>query len=236
MVQARMGSTRLPGKIMLPLGENTILGTMLDRVKRASRVRHVIVLTTELAADDTVVGLAERHGVKVFRGSENDLLDRYYRAALCYETDIIVRLTGDCPFMEPALIDDMVNLFQFNRPKIEFLTNCNRRTFVRGLDVEIFSNSLLQRLHEECREPYYREHVVPYVEEHPEEFAFLEYPNRRDDSAYRLTIDTEEDYQTITAIHALLKDAFTYRELMDVVRQNEHLIRNTHVIHKPYQG
>ena len=96
---------------------------------------------------------------------------------------------------------------------------------------------MLNKLHEECREPYYREHVVPYVEEHPEEFAFFEYPNRRDDSAYRLTIDTEEDYETISAICALLKKAaFTYQELIDVLRQNENLILNADVIHKPYKG
>jgi spore coat polysaccharide biosynthesis protein SpsF len=237
MVQARMGSTRLSGKIMLPLGGNTILGTMIERVKRAGRVRHIVVLTTELAADDAVVELAERHGVKVFRGSESDLLDRYFRAALYYETDAIVRLTGDCPFMDPVLIDDMVNLFRFNWPNIEFLTNCSRRTFARGLDIEIFSRSLLEKLYEECREPYYREHVVPYVEEHPEEFAFLECPNRNDDSVYRLTIDTLEDYQTIAAIYALLRDdAFTYKELMDLLQQNRHLIRNAGVIHKPYKG
>ncbi|MCX5829742.1 MAG: glycosyltransferase family protein [Deltaproteobacteria bacterium] len=237
MIQARMGSTRLPGKIMFPLGGNTILGTMIDRVKRADRVRHVVVLTTELPADDAIVGLAERHDVEAFRGSETDLLDRYYRAALHYGTDVIVRLTADCPFMDPELIDDMVNLFQFNWPNIEFLTNCNRRTFARGLDIEIFSKSLLKRLYEECCEPYYREHVVPFVEEYPEKFAFFEYPNRSDDSTYRLTIDKEEDYETITAIYAHMKDdTFTYSELMDIIRQNEHLLRNAGVIHKPYKG
>lgn len=237
MIQARMGSTRLYGKIMLPLGGNTILGIMIDRVKRADRVRHVVVLTTDLAVDDAVVELAACHDVKVFRGSESDLLDRYYRAALHFGTDIIVRLTGDCPFMDPALIDDMVNLFLFNWPNIEFLTNCKQRTFARGLDIEIFSNTLLKRLHEECSEPYYREHVVPYVEEHPEKFACFEYPNRDDDSAYRLTIDTEADYMTIVATYALLKnDVFTYQETINVLMQNEHLIRNAGVIHKPYKG
>jgi len=237
MIQARMGSSRLPGKIMLLLGSNTILGTMIDRVKRANRVRHVVVLTTELAEDDAVAQLAERHGVMVFRGSESDLLDRYYRAALHYGTDVIVRLTADCPFMDPKLIDDMVNLFQFNWPNMEFLTNCNRRTFARGLDIEILSIALLKRLFEQCSEAYYREHVVPFVEEHPEEFSFFEYPNRTDDSAYRLTIDTAEDYETISAIYALMKnDQFSYPELMDIVRQNEHLLRNSSVIHKSYKG
>jgi len=236
MIQARMGSTRLSGKIMLPLGDNTILGTMIDRVKRAGRVRHVIVLTTDLATDDAVVELAESHGVRVFRGSESDLLDRYYRAALYYGTDVIVRLTGDCPFMDPALIDNMVNLFQFNCPRIEFLTNCNKRTFARGLDVEIFSCTVLGKLNAICKSRYYREHVIPYVEEHPEEFAFVEYPNIRDDSAYRLTVDTDEDYKTVTGAYNLLNcDDFTYEELIDALYHNRDVLCNLQVRHKSYK-
>ena len=237
MIQARVGSTRLPDKVLLPLGDSTILGTMLERVKRAKRIRHVVVLTTEDERDDPVVNLGREHNVQTFRGSEKDLLDRYYRAARHFGTDVIVRLTGDCPLMDPHMIDDMVYLFYFNWPRMEFLTNCFQRTYARGLDIEIFTLSVLKRLYDKCLEKYYREHVVPYVEENPEDFLFFEYPNRKDDSHYRLTVDTQEDYQTILNVYGLFGHGhFSYSEMIDKILQNEQVICNDNVIHKSYQG
>ena len=201
MIQARLGSTRLPGKALLPLGQDTTLGVMIERVKRVKRARQIVLLTTRLPEDEALVELAKERGIQTYQGATDDLLGRFYQAALSYGTDVIVRLTGDCPFMDPAIIDEMLYLYTSNWPRIDFLTNCFQRTYARGLDIEILSMAVLKRLHDQCHESYYREHVVPYLEEHPEEFAVVEYPNATDDSGYRLTLDTTEDYQTITNIY-----------------------------------
>ena len=119
MIQARVGSTRLPGKILLPLGNWTTLGMMVERCKRVERARQVILLTTTQSQDDAVAQLGKKHDIAVYRGSEEDLIDRYLRAAGHYKSDVIVRLTGDCPFIAPELVDNMLNLYQFNWPNIE---------------------------------------------------------------------------------------------------------------------
>jgi spore coat polysaccharide biosynthesis protein SpsF len=236
MIQARMGSSRLPGKIMLPLGAGTALGTMIERVKRVRNARQVVVLTTRRPEDEAVTTLAASHGVQGFRGEVDDVLDRFYRAALAHDTDVIVRLTGDCPFMDPRIVDDMLDVYLFNWPRIEFLTNCYRRTYARGMDVEILSRSLLERLHQRCREPHYREHVIPYVEEHPEEFAFFEWPNVVDESRYRLTLDTKADYETIVNVYEVFgHDRFSYRELIEALERQPHLVVNAAVVHKAYR-
>jgi len=236
MIQARMGSARLPGKISLPLGNSTILGMMIERCKRVRLARQTVVLTTAKCEDDHVLTLAKPYGVKVYRGSEDDLINRYLSAVLYYGTHVVVRLTGDCPFMDPGLINDMLNLYLSNWPNMEYLTNCYTRTYARGMDVEVFSKGLLQLLDRQCVEPYYREHVVPYVEEHTEKFAFFEYPNCQDDSRYRLTIDTEDDYHTILDLYRLFNhDYFSYRELIEALSNNEGLIKNAKIVHKSYQ-
>jgi spore coat polysaccharide biosynthesis protein SpsF len=237
MIQARVGSTRLPGKVLLPLGNATTLGTMIERVKRARSLGRVIVLTTELAEDDAVAGVARDHGVAVFRGATHDVLARYHDAAVRYGSDAVVRLTGDCPFMDPALIDAMVRLFAVNWPRMGVLTNCYHRTYARGLDIEILSRDVVETLHARCREPQQREHVVPYLEEHPAEFAFFEYPNAADDSWCRVTLDTPADYETIATVYAAFgHDRFSYGELMDVLRRRPELLRNRDVVHKAYRS
>ncbi len=237
MIQARVGSTRLPRKVMLPLGESTTLGTMIERVKRVSAARQVVILTTQLREDDEVADLAGAHGVAVFRGDTDDVLARYYHAAVLHDSEIVVRLTGDCPFMDPALIDDMLRVFLQSWPRIDMLTNCRRRTYARGLDVEVLSRTLLERLHEHCREAHDREHVVPYVEEHPEEFAVVEYHNAVDDSRSRPTLDTEKDYETIANVYGLFgHDRFSYDELIAAVRLHPQLLVNGSVVHKAYRA
>lgn len=236
MIQARMGSTRLPGKVLLPLGDTTALGMMLTRVRRATRPRHLVVLTTRLGEDDELADAARRHGAFVFRGTVDDVLGRYAEAACQYGSDAVVRLTGDCPFADPGMIDEMCRVFQDGWPRLDFVTNCLRRTYPRGLDVEILSRRVLETLHTRCREEYYREHVVPYVEEHPDEFRVAEHLNAVDESEYRLTLDTRADYDTIVNVYGLFgHDRFLYRELIGAVREHPHLLVNAAVAHKAYR-
>ncbi|EMN12985.1 glycosyltransferase family protein [Leptospira borgpetersenii] len=235
LIQARMGSTRLPGKIALPFGDTTILGFMLERLKFSKFQENVVVLTTEENIDDKTEEIAKKNGVSVFRGSANDLIQRYLDAAKTYNIDIIVRLTGDCPLIDSKILDLMVDLFLYNQGRIEFLTNCFQRTFARGMDIEIFTLSLLEKLDSICRLPYEREHIVPYVEENTEKFKFFEYPNERDDSKYRLTIDTIEDYETLkSCISYFLSKEFSYVDLIEVIKKNPSIIQNQTIHHKAY--
>ncbi|EMN46749.1 glycosyltransferase family protein [Leptospira weilii] len=235
LIQARMGSTRLPGKIALPFGDTTILGFMLERLKFSKFQENVVVLTTQENIDDKTEEIAKKNGVSVFRGSTNDLIQRYLKAAKRHNIDIIVRLTGDCPLIDSKIIDSMVNFFLYNEGRVEFFTNCFQRTFARGMDVEIFTLSLLEKLDSICRLPYEREHIVPYVEENTEKFKFFEYPNERDDSKYRLTIDTIEDYETLkSCITYFSSKEFSYNDLVQMIEQNPSIIRNQTVHHKAY--
>ncbi|ALE38963.1 glycosyltransferase family protein [Leptospira interrogans] len=235
LIQARMGSTRLPGKIALPFGDTTILGFMLERLKCSKFQENIVVLTTEESIDDKTEEIAKKNGVSVFRGSTNDLIQRYLKAAKQYNLDIIVRLTGDCPLIDSKVMDSMVNFFLYNEGRVEFLTNCFQRTFARGMDVEIFTLSLLEKLDSICRLSYEREHIVPYVEENTEKFKFFEYPNERDDSKYRLTIDTVEDYETLkSCISYFSSKKFSYNDLVQLIEQNPSIIRNQTVHHKAY--
>ncbi|ALO00163.1 acylneuraminate cytidylyltransferase [Leptospira interrogans serovar Hardjo-prajitno] len=230
-----MGSTRLPGKIALPFGDTTILGFMLERLKCSKFQENIVVLTTEESIDDKTEEIAKKNGVSVFRGSTNDLIQRYLKAAKQYNLDIIVRLTGDCPLIDSKVMDSMVNFFLYNEGRVEFLTNCFQRTFARGMDVEIFTLSLLEKLDSICRLSYEREHIVPYVEENTEKFKFFEYPNERDDSKYRLTIDTVEDYETLkSCISYFSSKKFSYNDLVQLIEQNPSIIRNQTVHHKAY--
>ncbi|EMO70361.1 cytidylyltransferase domain-containing protein [Leptospira santarosai] len=235
LVQARMGSTRLPGKIALPFGDTTILGFMLERLKFSKFQENIIVLTTEEGIDDTTEEIAKKNGVNVFRGSTNDLIQRYLKAAKLHNIDIIIRLTSDCPLIDSKILDLMVDLFLYNYGRIEFLTNCFQRTFARGMDIEIFTLSLLEKLDSICHLPYEREHIVPYVEENAREFKFFEYPNERNDSKYRLTIDTIEDYETLkSCISYFSSKKFSYNDLVQMIERNPSIIQNQTVHHKAY--
>jgi len=236
MVQARMGSTRLPGKVALPLGNSTVLGYMIDRLKKSKFKSGISILTTVLDEDDRVVEIARDNGVNFFRGSPTDLIERYLEAADFSNTELIVRLTGDCPMIDYRIIDQMVEFFLLNRKKIEFLTNCLTRTYARGFDVEIFTLEILSTLNLRSSELYQREHIVPLVEENPNDFMFFEYPNYRDDSKYRLTIDLEQDYLTIKElISALNCDDYSYDDIIQLIEKNRLILRNMDVKHKAYK-
>src|SRR5215813_10564723 len=168
IIQARMGSTRLPGKVLMDIGGRTALARVVARVSRASLVSDVIVATSDLPNDERIVEECNRLGVSCFRGSESDVLDRYYRAAQEFEADVVVRITSDCPVIDPQLVDDAIRVFQLH--EADYASNVIPRTYPRGLDTEVFATQAMAWAWLEAREPYQREHVTPYLYEHPEIF------------------------------------------------------------------
>jgi spore coat polysaccharide biosynthesis protein SpsF len=220
IVQARMGSTRLPGKVMLPLLGQPVLSRVMRRAGRARTLDEVVVATTTRPDDDAIVALAEREGWPVVRGSETDLLDRYLLAARTHDAEVVVRITSDCPLIDPDVIDATVDAF--HAADVDYASNTlEPPTYPRGLDVEVVSRPALERAGREDADPAWREHATPFVYRHPELFRLLRVPADDDHSDLRWTLDTPEDYRLISRIYeALDRDDFGWREALALVEAN----------------
>ncbi len=204
IIQARMGSTRLPGKVMRKLCGKTVLGHVIARVRACRLIDEVVVATTTLARDDVVGEEGLRHGAKIFRGSEDDVLSRFYGAAQEAGADIVVRVTSDCPLYDPAVLDRMMEQFLSAHREGkggDYFCNFLKRTFPRGLETEIFTFAALAQAAREAVKPYEREHVTPYFYRHPEIFSLAAIENDADLSFHRWTLDTAEDWSLIHAIY-----------------------------------
>lgn len=202
IIQARTGSTRLPGKVLMPLGGATVLGCVVDRLSPARLIDEVVVATSTEKPDDAVERHAQELGVRTFRGSAQDVLGRFYGAASAFHGEIVVRITADCPLIDAALIDAMLEVFA-KTPGCDYLSNTLERTYPRGLDAEIFTMHGLERVNREAHASYEREHVTPYFYQHPEIFALHSYtnPDGTDHSQLRWTLDTPEDYAFLQAVY-----------------------------------
>jgi spore coat polysaccharide biosynthesis protein SpsF len=200
IVQARMGSTRLPGKVMRDLCGMPVLAHVIRALEAVPRIDEIVVATTTHAKDDVVAQCAANHGATVFRGSEDDVLDRYFQAAREAGADIVLRITADCPFLDAELIDVMIGRSLEAFGNVDYLSNSLERTFPRGFDADVIKFSALERAWREARSAGEREHVTPYIIRHPEIFRLVGHTRPRDASEYRLTLDTEDDWLLIDAV------------------------------------
>lgn len=219
IIQARMGSTRLPGKVLMDIGGMSMLARVVNRTRGASTINRVVVATTTSKLEDAIVAESGRLGVAVFRGSEEDVLGRYYHAAKTFCADAIVRITSDCPLIDPVLIDALVN--EFETHQWDYASNVQPRWFPRGLDTEVFSFPVLERAQQEADEAYQRAHVTPYIYQHPELFRLGSVTADKDYSQHRWTVDTIQDLELARAIYARLNNQvlFGWREALAVVEQ-----------------
>ncbi|MEH2199671.1 glycosyltransferase family protein [Nostoc sp.] len=239
IIQARMGSTRLPGKVMKQLCGQTVMAHVICRVQASPLVDEVVVATTTSLVDDVIVAEAERCGVKWFRGSEEDVLERYYLAAKKYSADVVVRVTSDCPLFDSEVLSQMLEYFKTETVeglKIDYLSNCLNRSYPRGLDAEVFTYEVLEKAFEKAQKPYEREHVTPYIYEHPEKFSLHNQTNDEDISHYRLTLDTEDDWILIESIYTNLyedSEIFSTEEVISLFKEKPELATlNTHIQQK----
>lgn len=199
IIQARMGSTRLPEKILMPLLGKPMLERMLERVKRAKKLDAIVVATTDKTEDDATVELAKKCGVGIFRGDEQDVLDRFYKAAQEADANIVVRLTGDCPLMDPAVIDEVIAHFMMHSG-IDY--TYKPTDYPEGLDVEIVPFSALERAWREAVLPSEREHVPLYIRNHPEMFN-VDAPwasKLEEHSTLHWSVDTQADFDFVTKV------------------------------------
>ncbi|HCR52261.1 TPA: hypothetical protein DIV48_01265 [Candidatus Kaiserbacteria bacterium] len=206
IIQARIGSTRLPGKVLKPILREPMLARMLERVKRAKEIERVIVATSEKSRDDAVAELAKRAGVSVFRGSEDDVLDRMYRAAKDASADVIVGLTGDCPLHDPGVIDEAVRHFiAANNPFAYAGTPAN---YPEGLDTDICTFTAFAEAAEQARLHSEREHIAQYFKNHPERFHGLPWTvGEGDYSSMHWSVDTAQDFEFVTKVFEKLHPA-----------------------------
>lgn len=239
VIQARMGASRLPGKVMKRLGERSVLAHVIERVVRCRGLDAVVVATTLSPQDDQIANEATHCGVSSYRGSEHDVLARYYGAALQERAGIVVRVTADCPFLDTEVLENLLAAFvasQESARPCDYLSNTLERTYPRGLDAEIFSFSVLQQAHNEAKLPYEREHVTPYLYQHPARFHLCSQRNDTDLSTHRWTLDTEEDWRFIQAVHQALVEsnqAVRTKEILAVLKANPGLLSiNAHIEQK----
>lgn len=237
IIQARMSSSRLPGKVLKEAGGRPLLSRMVERVQRSTRIDEVLVATTVDPSDDTIAEFCGKNGFKVFRGSLMDVLDRYYQAALSVGAQVIVRLTGDCPFIDPALIDETLALMETEQTDFA----CNRlpppmtRTYPIGLDVEAVTFTALEMAWKQATEKHEREHVMPYFYEVPGRFKVGKLDYSTDYGSLRWTVDTPEDLEFVRAVYAGLdnRNDFSWLEVLKLVQDHPEISEiNAGVHHK----
>lgn len=204
IIQARLGSTRLPGKVLEDISGKPMLWHVVNRAQKAGSLDQVLIATTLSARDDAVESFCKSHGFACFRGSEDNVLERYYLAALSFNAKTVVRLTADCPLIDPAVVDIVVSSYLRESGSYDYASNTVERTYPRGLDTEAFSFRVLEKCHKEAKEKPEREHVTLYMYEHPEEFRVLCVKNSVDLSGFRWTVDEERDLELVRQIYGRL--------------------------------
>lgn len=221
IIQARMGSTRLPGKILKKLKGKSVLQHVIERVEQASSIDEIVIATTMLKQDDIIVEETQKCGVKYFRGSEEDVLARYYLAARENNAEVVVRITSDCPLIDPFVTDEIVKFFKITK-MYDIVSNASSdlslRTYPRGLDTEVFSFNALEKAYNHANNVYQREHVTPFIYENCSMIYY--YKNSVDYSRYRLTLDTEEDFELIKEIYYRLyknKHNFYLKDIINLL-------------------
>lgn len=236
IIQAHMGSTRLPGKVLINIGDRTMLARVVRRASRAKTLDSVVVACSTEPGDEAIVRECERLGIGYFRGSDSDVLDRYYQTSRAFPSDAYVRITSDCPVIDPEVIDKVVTTLTEGR--FDYASNTVQRTYPRGLDTEVFTGEGLARIWAEAKEPYQRVHVTPYFYQNPELFKLGYVTQNVDQNEMRWTVDTPDDLRFISALYERLggDDEFSWREVLALLEREPKLAAiNQHVQQKKLQ-
>ncbi len=229
IVQARLGSTRLPGKILKEINNKPMLWHVVNRLSHSKLIDKIIVATTDLAEDDQVQNFCEENNFLFYRGSSEDVLSRYYNTAKSFDAKIIVRITSDCPVIDFSIIDKMLKEFisGTRMEKLDYLSNVLTRSFPRGLDTEIFTFTALEKAYNEAIQVSEREHVTPYIYNHPEIFTLRNFSYEKDYSFHRWTVDTQEDFNLIENIYKSLYEKnkmFLFEDILKLFEEHPALI------------
>ena len=238
IVQARMTSTRLPGKVLKPVLGKPLLEYQIERLRRVKLADSVVIATTTNATDAQIVDLCHALGVTCFRGSEQDVLGRYYGAAKQAQADVVVRVTSDCPLIDPQIINRVIQLYRDGKGRVDYASNSLQRSFPRGMDTEVFSFAALEHAYYEATDPPQREHVTPFLYQHPERYAIAQLTSPQDLSHHRWTVDTPEDFELVKRmLEALYPQVpnLTLQDCLEVIDQHpDWPAINAHIEQKAY--
>lgn len=217
-IEARMSSTRLPGKVLMPLAGKPALERLVDRLKKSKYIDEIVIATTVNTADKSIVKLAKKMGVGFWQGSEDDVLSRVLDAAKSVQADLIVEITGDCPLVDPCLVDRGIEEF-FSQP-VDYAANIIPPSYPNGFDIQVFPLSVLQEVSELTKDPIDRVHVSYYIYKHPERYALRNWEAEEDCRwpDLRVTLDEKADYKLLNVIFEKLLPKDEYFSVHDVVR------------------
>lgn len=224
ILQARASSTRLPGKVLRPILGDAMLARQIERIRRARYIDRLVVATSSEQSDDEVSLLCQRIGVDVYRGSLTDVLDRFYQTAKLHNATHVIRMTGDCPLIDPVVIDIVVCQHLFNQN--DYTSNTIIRTYPDGLDVEAFHFSLLEQAWRGAIADFDREHVTPYMQREPERRRIGQVSQERDLSALRWTVDNASDFEFVARVYQALypsNPGFSTGDVLDLLAQDPQL-------------
>lgn len=236
IVQARMGSKRLPGKVLKPVLQKPLIAYLLERLKRCLQVDKIVLATSVDSQNHLLEPICKQFDIPIYYGSEEDVLGRYEEVSNKVGADIIIRISGDCPLIDPAIIDKVINYYLDHCNTFDYVSNTLQRTYARGMDVEVFSAKALHETAIEAKRPFEREHVTPYIYQHPEKFKLGSIEDTQNKSDLRLTVDTHDD---LLLIEKIIEDLypknknFTYSDILNVLKQNPAWKEiNRHIIQK----
>lgn len=237
IVQARTGSTRLPGKVLKKICGKTVLEHVINRLKRVENIDKIVIATTTKKQDDIIVEIAQKSLVGYFRGSEEDVLSRYYYAAKENKADVVVRVTSDCPLIDSEITEKIIQYYMNNKSKYDYVSNTIDRTYPRGLDTEVFNFNALKKAFNEAKSERDREHVTPYIWDNPIMFKLYQYRNKVNYSDLRWTLDTMKDFQLIKCIYDKLYlkngNGFNMNDILTLYKKYPKLIKvNENIMQK----
>jgi len=226
IIQARMGSTRLPGKVLMKVNGRPLLAYQLDRISKSKKLDKVIVATSTLERDNAIENFCKDYGVDCYRGSENDVMSRYYECAKKYNPDTVVRMTADCPLIDPSIIDKVIQ--KFKEDKVDYCANTvppEASKFPDGSDVELFSMKALTKAYNETTDAHLREHVT-FQFWQTDEYKSTQYIGDKDYSKYRITVDYPEDFEVVEFIFNELENRKSFGnldEIIEILESNEEI-------------
>lgn len=218
IIQSRVSSSRLPGKILLPGYNKPLLLHLFERLKKSKLIKKIIIATTKSITDDVIFNLCKKNKIEVFRGNSLDLLDRYYKCAKKYKAKNILRITSDCPLMDYRLVDKVIKKFFLTRS--DYISNVHPPSFPDGFDIEIFKFRTLEKAYFKAKKKHEREHVTPFMWDNRGVFKISNYRNNSKNyyNKYRLTLDYKEDYYVIWKIFNDLYPKNKYFKLEDIIK------------------
>ena len=210
-----MGSSRLPGKVLKDIAGRPMLSYQMERLRRVKRAERIVVATTDQPADDAVERFCQKEKIACVRGSEHDVLARYHLAIERVPADVVVRITADCPLIDPAIVDEAIAAYE-----PDYVSNMLETTYPYGMAVEVFSAQALLEAHREAKDPAEREHVTPFIYRHPERYRLRSLTMAPNLSHHRWTVDTPEDFELVSRLLKTLKPHFTLQDVLAVLDEH----------------